>query len=499
MRKASILVLDQGTTNLKALIFDTTGHIVATAQQQAPQIFPQPGWVEQDPMSLVHAMKKIAREVMEKAKDQNFTISAIGVTNQTESIVLWEKATGTPVYNVITWQCQRTAGYCQRLGNQKLGEMIQFRTGLPLGPAFSASKIRWIFDNIPGVYAQAKQGKILVGSLDTWMVWHLSERKLHITDVSNASRTMLFNIKTRTWDDELLEIFDIPRQILPMVCSSSEIYGSCITIAPSKKIPICAIIGDQQASLFGQGCLTQGDIKVTYGTGAFLYMNIGHQPVLSDNGLVTTIGWEYEGTLTYALEGFIQTAGAAVQWLKDGLQIIKDIEASEELAGEVSDSGGVYFVPALTGLGAPSWDSAARGAIIGITPGTSRAHITRATLEGICFQVRDAVDVMRNDMKIPFTWMRADGAASGNNLLMQIQSDILGLKIKRFGLLEATALGAAKLAGLAASIWEENGQEDDSLYFDKIFEPSIDDQTREAKYTKWQSALSRARRWAQED
>jgi glycerol kinase len=499
MKKACVLVLDQGTTNLKAFVFDAQGHTIATASQQAPQIFPKPGWVEQDPKLIVQAVRKISRDAMQMAEAHNFEICALGVTNQTESIVLWEKASGKPVYNVITWQCMRTAEYCRRLADQKLGEMIQSRTGLPLNPAFSASKIRWIFENIPGVYAQAKQGKILAGSLDTWMVWHLSERKLHITDVSNASRTMLFNIKTRTWDDELLEIFDIPRQILPTVCSSSEIYGPCHTTATDTKIPICAMIGDQQASLFGQGCLTQGDIKVTYGTGAFLYMNIGRQPVLSDNGLVTTVAWEREDTLTYALEGFIQTAGAVVQWLRDGLQIIKNTEASEKLAAEVTDCGGVYFVPALTGLGAPFWDSAARGTIIGITPGTSRAHITRAALEGICFQVRDAVDAMRNDMQIPFTWMRADGAASGNNLLMQMQADILGLEIKRFGLLEATALGTAKLAGLAAGIWEENEWKDNSLYFDKIFEPAMDDQTREAKYTKWQSALSRARRWAQED
>jgi glycerol kinase len=497
MKNASILVLDQGTTNLKAFVFDASGHILVAVRQPAPQIFPQPGWVEQNPVTLIQTMKKITREAVEKAGRQDFEICAIGVTNQTESIVLWEKATGTPVYNVITWQCQRTADYCQRLRDQKLGEMIRFRTGLPLDPAFSASKLRWVFENIPGVYAQAKQGKILAGSLDTWMMWHLSEQKLHITDISNASRTMLFNINTRTWDDELLEIFDIPRQILPKVCSSSEIYGSCHTIVPNTGIPMGAMIGDQQASLFGQGCLTQGDIKVTYGTGAFLYMNIGHQPVFSDNGLVTTVGWELDGTLTYALEGFVQTAGAAVQWLRDGLQIIKNIEDSEKLAGAVSDSAGVYFVPALTGLGAPFWDSAARGVIIGITPATSRAHIARATLEGICFQVRDTVDAMRKDMKIPFTWMRADGAASGNNLLMQIQADILGLKIKRFGLLEATARGAAKLAGLARGIWQENNEEDDSLNFDKIFKPAIDCQTRETKYTMWQRALSHARRWAQ--
>ena len=498
MKKPGVLVLDQGTTNLKAFVFDATGHTIATARQEAPQIFPKPGWVEQDPELIVQAALKISRDAMQMAAARNFEICALGVTNQTESIVLWEKESGTPVYNVITWQCMRTAEYCRRLAGQKLGGMIQFRTGLPLDPAFSASKIRWIFENVPGVYTQAKQGKILAGSLDSWMVWHLSGRNLHITDVSNASRTMLFNINTKTWDDDLLKLFDIPRQILPTVCSSSEIYGPCQTLATNSGFPICAMIGDQQASLFGQGCLTQGDIKVTYGTGAFLYMNIGQQPNLSDNGLVTTVAWEREDILTYALEGFIQSAGAVVQWLRDGLQIIKTAEDSESLAAEVSDCGDVYFVPALTGLGAPFWDSAARGAIFGITPGTSRAHIARATLEGICFQVRDAVEAMRNDMQIPFTYMRADGAASGNDLLMQMQADILGLDIKRFGRLEATALGAAKLAGLAAGIWQDNEWQDDSLYFDKTFEPVMDDRTREAKYIKWQSALSRARRWTQE-
>jgi glycerol kinase len=491
-------VLDQGTTNLKAFVFDATGHAIATARQEAPQIFPKPGWVEQDPELIVQAVLRISRDAMQLAAARNFEVCALGVTNQTESIVLWERESGTPVYNVITWQCMRTGEYCRRLADQKLGEMIQLRTGLPLDPAFSASKIRWIFENVPDVYNQAKQGKILAGSLDTWMVWHLSGRNLHITDASNASRTMLFNINTKTWDGELLKLFNIPRQILPTVCSSSEIYGPCQTLATNSGFPICAMIGDQQASLFGQGCLTQGDIKVTYGTGAFLYMNIGRQPKLSGNGLVTTVAWEREDILTYALEGFIQTAGAAVQWLRDGLQIIKTAEASENLAAKVSDCGGVYFVPALTGLGAPYWDSAARGTIIGITPGTSQAHIARAALEGICFQVRDAVEAMRNDMQIPFTYMRADGAASGNDLLMQIQADILGLNIKRFGRLEATALGAAKLAGLAAGIWLDSEWQDDSLYFDKTFEPVMDDRTREARYTKWRSALSRARRWTQE-
>ena len=498
MKKPCVLVLDQGTTNLKAFVFDPTGDTIATACQEAPQIFPKPGWVEQDPELIVQAALKISRNAMQWAAARNFEIGALGVTNQTESIVLWEKESGMPVYNVITWQCMRTAEYCRRLIDQKLSEMIQSRTGLPLDPAFSASKIRWIFENVPGVYTQAKQGKILAGSLDTWMVWHLSGRNLHITDASNASRTMLFNINTKTWDDELLKLFDIPRQILPTVYSSSEIYGPCQTLATNSGFPICAMIGDQQASLFGQGCLTQGDIKVTYGTGAFLYMNIGRQPKISDNGLVTTVAWEREDILTYALEGFIQTAGAVVQWLRDGLQIIKTAEDSESLAAEVSDCGGVYFVPALTGLGAPFWDSAARGTIIGITPGTSRAHIVRAALEGICFQVRDTVEAMRNDMQIPFTSMQADGAASGNDLLMQMQADILGLNIKRFGRLEATALGAAKLAGLAAGIWQDNQWQDDSLYFDKTFEPVMDDRTREAKYTKWRSALSRARRWTQE-
>lgn len=498
MGKAAILVLDQGTTNLKALIFDSTGQIVASALQQAPQIFPKPGWVEQNGLSLVQSMEKIGREAVEKARARNFEICGIGVTNHTESIVLWEKATGKPVYNVITWQCQRTADYCQRLRERKLAGMIQFRTGLPLDAAFSASKIRWVLDNVPGVDARAKQGKILAGSLDTWLVWHLSAGKLHLTDVSNASRTMLFNINSGKWDDELLDIFDIPRQILPTVCSSSEIYGYCRTIAPNTPIPICAMIGDQQASLFGQGCLKEGDIKVTYGTGAFLYMNIGRQVLLSDNGLVTTIGWQREGAIVYALEGFVQTAGAAVQWLSDGLKIIDNPAASEKLAGEVSDSDGVYFVPALTGLAAPFWDSAARGAIIGITPGTSRAHIVRAALEGICFQVRDTAEAMRKDTEKPIAWMRADGAASRNNLLMQIQADILGVKIKRFGLIEATARGAAKLAGLALGVWNENEGEDDSHYFDKIFEPSMDARTREAKYTRWRSAMSRAGKWAVE-
>jgi glycerol kinase len=495
MKKDCILVLDQGTTNLKALVFDTQGNVVAVARQEAPQIFPRPGWVEQDPILLVKAMFKIGRQAAASAESQGFEIRAVGVTNQTESIVLWEKETGTPIYNIITWQCQRTAEFCKGLDTKNLKEMIHARTGLPLDPAFSASKIRWIFDHIPGVYDLARQGKILAGSLDSWMVWNLSEGRLHVTDVSNASRTMVFNIQKRGWDDELLALFSLPRKIFPTVYSSSEIYGYCHVLGSKSPIPICAMIGDQQASLFGLACSRQGDIKVTYGTGAFLYINVGHLPVFSRNGLVTTIAWERDGALTYALEGFVSTAGAVVQWLRDGLQIITCAEESEKMAAEVGDSGGVYFVPALTGLGAPSWDSTARGTIIGITPGTSRSHIIRAALEGICFQVRDAVEAMKSDLKIPVTWMTVDGAASGNNLLMQFQADILGLEIRRFRMLEATALGAAKLAGLAAGLSIGEDKEAESARFDKIFRPSIDEQTRKAKYEKWKNALSRSRQW----
>lgn len=495
MKRDSILVLDQGTTNLKALVFDCQGRIVTAVRQEAPQIFPRPGWVEQDPVLLVEAMLKILREAMAGAKSQGFEIRALGITNQTESIVLWEKETGSPIYNIITWQCQRTAEFCRDLDRKNLKKKVQVRTGLPLDPAFSASKIRWIFDHMPGLYELAQRGKILAGSLDSWMVWNLSERRLHVTDVSNASRTMVFNIQERRWDDELLELFNLPHQILPTVHSSSEIYGYCHILEGQSPIPISSMIGDQQASLFGLGCLSPGDIKVTYGTGAFLYMNIGQRPVFSENGLVTTIAWEREATLTYALEGFVSTAGAAVQWLRDGLQIIECAEDSEKMAAEVGDSGGVYFVPALTGLGAPNWDSAARGTIIGITPGTSRNHIIRAALEGICFQIRDALEAMKSDINRPVTSLRADGAASGNNLLMQFQADILGLQIKRFAMLEATAFGAAKLAGLAVGLSIGEEREAESVYFDRTFGPSMDEQTRKVKYEKWQNALSRSRQW----
>ena len=498
MNKSSILVLDQGTTNLKALVFDSKGQLLTAARQKTCAIFPQPGWVEQDPMVVMKGLKNVSEKAIEDARTQGYNICGIGITNQTESIVLWDRVTGDPVYNVITWQCQRTADFCEQLNNVDLRQKIQQKTGLPLAPTFSASKIRWVFEHVPGVFERAKRGEILAGSLDTWVAWNLSEGRLHITDTSNASRTMLFNINSGNWDEELLEIFNIPSQILPDVKPSSEIYGYCKTLTHGGYLPICAMIGDQQSSLFGQGCLAEGDVKVTYGTGAFLYLNLGSKPIFSKKGLTTTVAWELNGKITYALEGFVQTAGAVVQWLSDGLQLIESPEYSEMVANEVKDSKGLYFVPALTGSGSPLWDPDARGLIIGITPGTKQAHIVRAALEGICFQVRDVVEVMMKETNRNFTWLRADGGATQNNLLMQIQADILGFDVKRFGMGEATALGAAKLAGSALGIWDEKGDIKGTNQFDRTFHPCVDKMMRERKYSMWKQALSRSGKWARQ-
>ena len=499
MKQPCILVLDQGTTNLKILAFDPAGRLIASARQATAPIYPRPGWVEQDARSMLAAFRRLAQQVWAQLQARQTRIAAVAITNQTESIVVWERDSGRPVYNAITWQCQRTADQCRGLQQAGLAELIHRKTGLPLDPAFSATKIKWLFEHLPGLQAKARQGRILAGTLDTWLVWNLSNGRLHITDGSNASRTMLFNIQTRTWDPELLEIFGIPIQMLPTVRPSSHIYGTCPGLVAGADLPVGAMVGDQQASLFGQGCLEPGDMKVTYGTGAFLYLNTGSEPIFSDHGLVTTLAWERPGQITYALEGFVQTAGAAIQWLREGLGIIDSIGHCEQVAAGVSDCGDVYFVPALTGLGAPFWDSHARGTIIGLTPGSSRAHLVRAALEGICFQVCDAVTAMQRDIPAAFTWIRADGAASANDLLLQTQADLLDLPIRRFAVAEATALGAAKLAGLAAGLCVQAVLDADSTWFDRTFEPAMDAATRATKHSRWGRALDCARNWAGED
>ena len=492
MGRRCILALDQGTTNLKAIVFDTKGRVISLAASETPHIFPCPGWVEQEPLATMDRLKECAENALKEIAGKGYELAAIGVTNQTESIVLWETSTGKPVYNIINWSCQRTAKFCEDLNNHGYADQILRKTGLPLEPAFSASKIRWILDHVPGAKDKAKRGELLAGTLDAWTVWHLTKGKLFVTDVSNASRTMLFNIHSGLWDAELLNLFDIPASILPEIHGTSELYGNCRQDSFGLGVPISGMIGDQQASLFGLGGIQQGNVKITYGTGAFLYMNIGHAPVWSNNGVITTIAWKLGRETTYALEGFVITAGSIIQWLRDGLGIIDRLEESETLASTVKDTHGIFFVPALTGLGAPQWEASAKGTIIGITQGSSKAHIVRAAMEGICFQVSDVVEAMIEDTGKDIAWILADGGATKNNLLMQMQADILGREIRRTALSETTALGAAKMAGLAANIWEEDLA---LVEYDRSYKPTITIKSRLKKRRQWKRAVSLSTKW----
>jgi len=492
MGRQCILTLDQGTTNLKAIVFDTKGEMISIASMETPHVFPRPGWVEQEPVATMDRLKECAQNVLRESIGKGYELAAIGITNQTESIVLWEPATGIPIYNIINWSCQRTAEFCEHLGNQGYADQILRKTGLPLEPAFSASKIRWVLNHVPGAKKKAERGELLAGTLDAWTVWHLTKGSRFVTDASNASRTMLFDIHNCLWDEELLNLFDIPAAMLPEIHSSSEMHGTCREDSFGRGVPICGMIGDQQASLFGLGGIHLGDVKITYGTGAFLYMNIGHDPVWSKNGVITTIAWKLGSEIVYALEGFVITAGSIIQWLRDGLGIIKRLEDSETLASTVSDTGGVCFIPALTGLGAPQWNASARGTIIGITPGTSKAHIARAALEGICFQVSDVVEAMIEDTRKDISWILVDGRATRNDLLMQMQADILGKVIRRTALPETTALGAAKMAGLAANIWEEDFA---PAQHDRSYKPIITNKSRLEKRRQWKRAVSLSTKW----
>ena len=486
-----ILSLDQGTTSSRAIIFDSNGTPIAKAQQEFEQIFPEPGLVEHDAMSIWRTQLEVARQAIEKAGLKGADIAGIGITNQRETAVIWDRKTGEPIGNAIVWQDRRTAEYCQELEKSGHASRIQETTGLVIDAYFSGSKVRWMLDNIEGARERAEAGELAFGTIDTWLIWNLSGGSLHITDATNASRTMLCDINTVDWSDEMLELLDVSRSLLPEIRNSSEVYGESEAELFGTAIPIAGIAGDQQAALFGQACHSAGMAKNTYGTGSFILMNTGTERVESQNRLLTTIAWQINGVTEYALEGSIFIAGAVVQWLRDQLGIIKSAEEVEALAAEVEDNGGVYFVPAFTGLGAPHWDGFARGTITGLTRGANKHHIARAALEGIAFQTHDVLEAMSNDSGIDLTELRVDGGASMNALLMQIQADLLGVPVIRAHIAETTALGAAYLAGLAVGVWKSKKEIEDNWAVDARFEPSDEKDAIQARVAEWHKAVER--------
>lgn len=490
-----ILSLDQGTTSSRALLFDRKGNIRSVAQKEFNQIFPKPGWVEHDPSEIWSSQVAVAAEAMSKISINGSYLAGIGITNQRETTIVWDRETGEPVYNAIVWQDRRTSDLCDELKNRGFSEKIREKTGLVIDAYFSGTKVKWILDNVPNARERANKGELAFGTVDTWLVWKLTQGRTHVTDVSNASRTMLFNINTLEWDGELLELFTIPHSMMPRVASSSEIYDHTNTTFFASRVPIAGIAGDQQAALFGQMCVDEGMVKNTYGTGCFMLMNTGEIPFISKHNLLTTVAWKLNGKTTYALEGSIFIGGAVVQWLRDGLGIINSSAEVEKLAAQVEDSGDVYFVPAFTGMGAPHWDQYARGTMVGLTRGTTRAHIARAALEGIAFQTMDVLNVMELDTEIKIKELRVDGGASANNLLMQFQSDILGTPVVRPKIVETTALGAAYLAGLATGFWKSIDELKEQWNLDRKFSPNIPDDKASIIKAKWDSAVNRAKDW----
>ena len=488
-----ILALDQGTTSSRAVLLGHDGRVRALAQTPFQQIFPKPGWVEHDPIEIWSSQFGVAMEALAQADVGADALAAVGITNQRETAIIWDRKTGEPIYNAIVWQDRRTAGFCDRLREQGYEPLIQQKTGLVIDAYFSGSKIRWLLDNVAGAKERAARGELAFGTVDSWLIWKLSGGERHVTDVTNASRTMLLNLHTRQWDDELLGIFDIPRSLLPEVVSSSEVSAHCI--GALRGVPVAGIAGDQQAALFGQMCMQPGMVKCTYGTGSFMLLNTGARPVSSKNKLVTTIAWRIGEETTYALEGSVFIAGAVVQWLRDELQIIRSAPEIEELAGSVPDTAGIYVVPAFSGLGAPHWDQYARGAIVGLTRGANRAHIARAALEGIAFQIADIIAAMESDSGVRLTELRVDGGASRNNLLMQIQADLLGCPVTRPANTETTVLGATYLAGLATGYWPDQQTIAKQWAVDRQFEPVIAADERQARLAGWRRALDRARHW----
>ncbi len=490
-----VLALDQGTTSSRAILFNRGGHAVATAQREFEQIFPQPGWVEHRPEDLWDTQSAVAAEAMQAASAAAGDIAAIGITNQRETTLVWDRATGQPVYNAIVWQDRRTAALCDDLRAAGLEDLFRTKTGLLLDPYFSGTKLRWILDNVPGARERARRGELAFGTVDTWLAWNITGGAAHVTDASNASRTLLFNIHTGDWDDELLAALDVPRALLPEVRESSGVNGPAVADFPAAGAPLAGMAGDQQAALFGQMCIRPGMVKNTYGTGCFMLLHTGEQAVPSKNRLLTTVAWKRDGRMEYALEGSVFIAGAVVQWLRDGLGIIKSAGEIEALARSVPDSGGVYLVPAFAGLGAPHWDAYARGIIAGLTRGTTSGHIARAALEGIAYQVADVLEAMAADAGFDVTELRVDGGAAANDLLMQFQADLLGVPIARPRVLETTALGAAYLAGLATGFWTDINETAEHWQEERRFVPAISAETRHHLRTGWNKALGRAKAW----
>lgn len=491
-----IVALDQGTTSSRAIIFDHDQNIISTSQKEFTQIYPKEGWVEHDPMEIWATQYGVLQEAMAKKSISPDDIAAIGITNQRETTIIWDKNTGKPVHNAIVWQCRRTASICDSLKETDgFEDYVRQNTGLVIDAYFSATKIKWILDNVEGAREKAEQGDLLFGTVDTWLLWNLTNREVFVTDYTNASRTMLFNIKTLRWDEKILEMLDIPASMLPQVKNSSQVYGYAGLGQQGRKVPVAGIAGDQQAALFGQACFEQGQAKNTYGTGCFILMNTGEKFVKSSNGLLTTIAIGIDDRVTYALEGSVFIAGAVVQWLRDELRLIDSASETEQLAQSIPDTGGVYLVPAFTGLGAPHWDMYARGTITGITRGTGRSHIVRAALESIAYQTRDVLDAMMQDTGINLKSLKVDGGASQNNFLMQFQSDILGKEVDRPVVTETTALGAAYLAGLATGFWKSRDEIAQKWSMDRKFMPVMNIDEREARYSKWKKAVTRATLW----
>ena len=490
-----ILALDQGTTSSRAILFDHAGHSVGMAQKEFAQIYPQPGWVEHDAMEIWETQLGVAREVIASAGIRAEEIAAIGITNQRETTVVWDKASGLPIHNAIVWQCRRTAPLCDELKARGLETYLRETTGLVVDAYFSGTKLKWLLDHAPGAREKAERGELLFGTIDTWLIWKLSGGKVHATDYSNASRTLLFNLGTLRWDERILAELGIPAAMLPEVRPSSGVFGPCDSQVLGAAIPIAGTAGDQQAALFGQACLADGMAKNTYGTGCFMLMNTGEKRVPSQNGLLTTIAWGIDGKVEYALEGSIFVAGAAVQWLRDELRLIDHAAESETLARSVPDSNGVYVVPAFVGLGAPYWDMYARGTIVGLTRGANRAHLVRATLEAIAYQTRDVLQAMQEDSGITLRSLKVDGGAVANDFLMQFQADILGVPVERPRITETTAMGAAFLAGLAVGFWPDREAIAATWQVDRRFTPALDPARRDALYRGWRRAVERARSW----
>ncbi len=491
-----ILALDQGTTSCRAIVFDRKGQIISTAQQEFTQHFPKPGWVEHDPIEIWKTQAEMARKALDKKSIRPTAIAGIGITNQRETVVVWDRENGQPVYPAIVWQDKRTSEYCEELKDRGYSTLVREKTGLVIDAYFSGTKVKWILDHVEGARAKAEAGDLLLGTIDSWLIWNMTGGALHITDVTNACRTLLFNINTLDWDEELLELLDIPKQMLPQVKQSSEVYGQTQKDFLQEAIPIAGIAGDQQAALFGQMCTQKGMVKNTYGTGCFMLMNIGDTPIVSKNNLLTSIGWKIKGKTQYVLEGSIFIAGAVVQWLRDGLKIIENSGDVEPLAASVSDSGGVYFVPAFAGLGAPHWNQKAKGTLFGITRGSTDAHIARAALEAIAYQTMDIVKAMEADAGISIEELRVDGGATVNNLLMQFQADVLNTTAVRPKIVETTVMGAAFLAGLAVGYWSDLKEIEKIWQTDVTFVPTTERASVETGITGWYRAIEALEYWS---